>query len=75
MIFLLDNCIDPIGIGSGKVPDEAFEDSIIGSVNGLKIHPADARLNKEVSQFPFGWMARPDVEDWLQVDFGSVFKV
>lgn len=74
--FILDNCIDPIGIENGDVPDEAFTDSIDAPLEGnVMIKPANARLNKLVTEYPFGWMARHDKEDWLQIDLGSTFKV
>ena len=74
--FFLDNCIDPVGIENGVVPDEGLSDSMNGTLQaGLFIKPNNARLNKEVTEFPFGWMARSEVDDWLQTDLGSTFKV
>ena len=79
MIFCsisLDNCINPVGIESGKVPDEAFQDNIETPVaHQVNINPTDARLNKVVSSYPFGWMAPADKQAWLQIDLGTMFKV
>eukprot|EP00794_Sanderia_malayensis_P000581 gene581-1241_t len=70
-----DSCIDPVGIENGKIPDEAFQDSIPKDYQGVKAPPSNARLNKPVTDYPFGWRARSTDEDWIQVDLGSVFKI
>ena len=73
MLFLpLDNCLDAVGLEDGRIPDEAFSDSV--SDNPLVV-PTNGRLNAKIENYPFGWMASPGKDDWLQVDLGSVHKV
>ena len=73
--LLAENCINPVGIENGLVPDDAFSHSITTTVEGITINPSDARLGKNVTLYPHGWMARSNLEDWLQIDLGSVFTV
>ncbi|XP_068753099.1 uncharacterized protein [Montipora capricornis] len=66
------NCIDPLGLESGYIPDEALTQGTNRS------NPTDIRLNKVIGKFPYGWQAWQDPlgrVDYLQVDFGSLRKV
>ena len=66
-IFLLPipvNCIYPLGLESGYIPDEALTQGFHQS------NPTNIRLNKVITEFPFGWQALQDAlgrVDYLQV--------
>ena len=69
-----DNCIDPIGMEKGLIPDGALSDSVGSSYDVL----TNARLNKKVKDYPFGWAPLSkdlSKKDWIQADLGSVHKV
>ena len=66
-----ENCLQPLGLESGRIPTEAITDSSTDPMS----FPDHARLNKPVHDYPFGWMGRTDSDDWLQVDLGSKHKV
>ncbi|XP_078374347.1 neuropilin-1a-like [Oculina patagonica] len=68
------NCIYPLGLESGYIPDEALSHSVEPSSQTVS-NPTDIRLNKEVPEFPNGWQAALGELDYLQVDFGSLRKV
>eukprot|EP00112_Aurelia_sp_Birch-Aquarium-sp1_P021118 Seg5605.1 transcript_id=Seg5605.1/GoldUCD/mRNA.D3Y31 product="EGF-like repeat and discoidin I-like domain-containing protein 3" protein_id=Seg5605.1/GoldUCD/D3Y31 len=70
-----DNCVNPIGMESGIIPDTALSHSIT-DVSSLS-YPVNARLNKKVNNYPFGWATSldPAKKDWLQADLGSVHKI
>ena len=56
------------------IPDGALTDSVGSSSNEL----VKVRLNKVVTNYPFGWYpmsSDPTKRDWIQVDLGSVHKV
>ena len=56
------------------IPDGALTDSVGSSSDDL----VKARLNKVVTNYPFGWCptsSDPTKRDWIQVDLGSVHKV
>ena len=67
MYFLLPipvNCIYPLGLESGYIPDEALTQGFHQS------NPTNVRLNKVIPEFPFGWQAWQDAlgrVDYLQV--------
>ena len=59
---------------AGLIPDGALTDSA-GSSSSSAIN---ARLNKQVNDFPFGWAPAsydPTKKDWIQADLGSIHKV
>ncbi|XP_022796653.1 uncharacterized protein LOC111335073 [Stylophora pistillata] len=68
-----ENCIDPLGLESGHIPDEALSHSV--DTSRTVSNPTYIRLNKDVPYFPFGWQATMGGLDYLQVDFGSLRKV
>ncbi|XP_065057478.1 neuropilin-2-like [Rhopilema esculentum] len=70
-----DNCINPIGMESGTIPDAALSHSVTDS--SLPTSPLNARLNKKVNDYPFGWATSldPTKKDWIQIDLGSVHKI
>jgi len=35
----------------------------------------NSRLNKRVTDFPYGWQAKGDERDWIQIDLGSINQV
>ena len=55
----------------GRIPDASLTDVVDLQYS----HPENARLNKEISNFPFGWMASIRNNEWLQIDLGSNHKV
>ena len=60
---------------TGFIPDAALSHSITDA-SSLS-YPVNARLNKKVDNYPFGWATSldPAKKDWLQADLGSVHKV
>lgn len=66
-------CIEPLGLESGDIPDEALAQSTDASIYTSR--PEDIRLNKKVTEYPNGWQAALGVLDYLQIDFGSLRKV
>ncbi|XP_031552774.1 lactadherin-like [Actinia tenebrosa] len=66
-------CIEPLGLESGDIPDEALTQSTNASIYAS--HPVDIRLNKKVTKYPNGWQAALGVLDYLQIDFGSLRRV
>ena len=60
---------------SGTIPDAALSHSVTDS--SLPTSPLNARLNKKVNDYPFGWATSldPTKKDWIQIDLGSVHKV
>lgn len=59
------NCIRPLGLESGFIPDEALSHSV--DTANTKSNPTDIRLNKDVGEFPNGWQAALGELDYLQV--------
>lgn len=59
------NCIHPLGLESGFIPDEALSHSV--DTANTKSNPTDIRLNKDVGEFPNGWQAALRELDYLQV--------
>ena len=55
----------------GRIPDASLTDDVDLQYS----YPENARLNKEISNFPFGWMASIRNDEWLQIDLGSNHKV
>ena len=58
---------------TGEIPDGALSDSTGSSASAV-----NARLNKNVGDFPFGWAppnTDPTIQHWIQADLGSVHKV
>ena len=73
--YFPDNCVDPIGMANGSIPDASLSDSV---GRPEIVNPVNGRLDKAVTDFPFGWSGNPDApnaQDWLQIDLGSVHKV
>lgn len=71
---MLDNCVDPIGMEKGLIPNEALSDSDGAAL----VTPGNLRLNQQVNDFPFGWASvsnDPSKKDWVQADLGSIHKV
>eukprot|EP00794_Sanderia_malayensis_P000312 gene312-942_t len=69
-----DNCLNPLGMESGRIPDEALSQSTPDSSGSFD--PANARLNKIVSQYPNGWAPYDYTKkEWIQIDLGSVHKI
>ena len=63
--FFTVNCIYPLGLESGYIPDEALSHSV--TTTNTKSNPSDIRLNKDISEFPNGWQAALEELDYLQV--------
>ena len=58
---------------TGEIPDGALSDSTGSSASAV-----NARLNKKVETYPFGWAppnTDPTIQHWIQADLGSVHKV
>ena len=55
----------------GRIPDSSL--SSHAKINMSS--PANARLNKIVNEFPYGWLASSFQVDWLQIDLGSLHQV
>lgn len=66
-----ENCINPLGLEDGRIPDESLTDN----VEDMMSKPNNARLNKRVVDFPFGWKASEGSSQWLQIDLGSMHKI
>ena len=65
-LFSLENCIYPLGLESGYIPDEALSHSV--DTSQTVSNPSDIRLNKMVpGGFPNGWQAAIGELDYLQV--------
>lgn len=67
-IFVLSvsvNCIYPLGLESGYIPDEALSHSV--DTTKTSSNPSDIRLNKVPGRFPNGWRATMGQLDYLQV--------
>ena len=71
LLLISGNCIDPLGMEDGRIPDASLTDDVDHQYS----YPENARLNKEISNFPFGWMASIRNDEWLQIDLGSNHKV
>ena len=71
LLLISGNCIDPLGMEDGRIPDASLTDDVDLQYS----YPENARLNKEISNFPFGWMASIRHDEWLQIDLGSNHKV
>ena len=65
VVVFTENCIYPLGLESGYIPDEALSHSV--DTANTKSNPWDIRLNKEVDEFPNGWQAALGELDYLQV--------
>ena len=67
-IFVLSvsvNCIYPLGLESGYIPDEALSHSV--DTTKTYSYSSDIRLNKVPGRFPNGWQAAIGQLDYLQV--------
>ena len=68
--YYLDNCIKPLGLENGKIPDESLTDD--NGHNNAKY----GRLNMVDTPSEGGWKGKNEIlDDWFQIDLGSLFKV
>ena len=64
-MFVLVNCIYPLGLESGYIPDEALSHSV--DTSWIFSNPSYIRLNRVPGTFPNGWQAAMGKIDYLQV--------
>ncbi len=75
ILIFVDNCVKPLGMESGEIPDAALSQTTFDPSHTN--NPVNARLNKDVLQFPYGWATSmdPTKKEWIQIDLGSMHKV
>jgi len=66
-----ENCIRPLGMENGHIPDA----SLSHNVQEAHSFPSNIRLNKKVTNYPFGWLAPTGMSEWIQIDLGSTHKI
>ena len=64
--FFTENCIYPLGLESGDIPDEALTHSVDTTLTVSD--PSGIRLNKNPGGFPNGWQAAMGTLDYIQVE-------
>merc|ERR1712084_78195 len=66
-----ENCIRPLGMENGRIPDASLSHNVQDAMS----LPSNARLNKKVTGYPFGWLSKDGISEWLQIDLGSTHKI
>lgn len=64
--FFTENCIYPLGLESGDIPDEALTHSVDTTLTVSD--PSGIRLNQNPGGFPNGWQAAMGTLDYIQVE-------